>query len=295
MLENFKNLLETVIPYPLMIFQIDIEKNWKLEVMNNACSSLEYIKLNTDENKFKAISSQIKESIYIINNDCSPSVTYRDPEFLERFLASIMKSQKEKQNEIFFIENIDEGKKAYFLMRGFPIEWEMKNSVLIILENITVYKELDDYKDKLLATVSHDLRTPLNGSLAMMELAIEAETKEKAKKYIKLAIKSSKGLLMLVNDLLDFSQFINGKLRLVFENINLRSLVKDVIKLIKFQAERKKLEFILEYNVDHSTSISTDPNRLKQILFNLLGNALKFTQQGHIKLTISQVEEIGEE
>jgi K+-sensing histidine kinase KdpD len=85
---------------------------------------------------------------------------------------------------------------------------------MILLEDISIFKKLDDYKDKLLATVSHDLRCPLQGSLALMENALESNDHMKIKKYLKKAFKSSKGLLMQINDLLDVSQFANGKLRL---------------------------------------------------------------------------------
>jgi signal transduction histidine kinase len=120
----------------------------------------------------------------------------------------------------------------------------------------------------------------------MLESALDSEDLQKCHKYIKYSMKASNGLLMLVNDLLDFSQFINGKLRMTFEEINILSTVKDVAKIIKFQAKRKGLEFIIDCKFGKEMTMKTDSNRLKQILFNLLGNSLKFTQKGYIKLLL---------
>ena len=90
----------------------------------------------------------------------------------------------------------------------------------------------------------------------------------------------------MINDILDFSQISNGKLSLHPQNFNLMKLIKETKKLIKFQAKKKGLNLILESNINEDTVIFNDPNRLKQVLFNLLGNSLKFTLKGHIKVSV---------
>ena len=109
-----------------------------------------------------------------------------------------------------------------------------------------------------------------------------------------VAIRSAHLLLFMINDILDFSQISNGKLRLNHVNFPVGSVVKEVTKLIKFQAKKKGLrfEFINQlFTSDKSAdmTICSDPNRLKQILLNLLGNALKFTSSGYIRITIKRV------
>jgi signal transduction histidine kinase len=146
---------------------------------------------------------------------------------------------------------------------------------------------MNEYKDKMLATVSHDLRTPLQGIMATIECAMSSQNINNCIKYCKRASKSAKGLLMLVNDLLDFSQFIKGKLRLSIEEVYVVNIIREVMKIIKFQTKRKGIMLLFEKEIPEKLMIMTDPNRLKQILFNLLGNALKFTTQGHIKIKAS--------
>ena len=144
-------------------------------------------------------------------------------------------------------------------------------------------KTVGDYKDKLLATVSHDLRTPLNGMIGMLEIASESlNDRPSEKKLLLTSMKSANLLLYMINDILDFSQISSGKLRLNFERLNILDLVKDISKLIKFQAKRKALEFKIVNKIPSGMSLvcNADGNRVKQVLLNLLGNALKFTTKG---------------
>jgi two-component system, sensor histidine kinase len=109
-----------------------------------------------------------------------------------------------------------------------------------------------------------------------------------------VTIKSANLLLFMINDILDFSQIKNGKLRLNLTDFRAYDVVKEVSKLIKFQAKRKGLEFILKKsnNYHKDIIINSDPNRVKQILLNLLGNALKFTTKGQIIISIEVLEEV---
>ena len=113
-----------------------------------------------------------------------------------------------------------------------------------------------------------------------------------------LALRSSNLLLYMINDFLDVSQISNGSLRLNYEEFSLVNMIKDVSKLIKFQAKNKGLKFIFSNNIDPSDplgKIISDQNRLKQVILNLLGNALKFTQSGSIKITVSKAKGAGDD
>ncbi len=134
-----------------------------------------------------------------------------------------------------------------------------------------------------MATVSHDLRTPLNGIIGMMNLVKERVRHfddDLLQKHIELSLKSTNLLLFMINDILDFSQISNGKLRLSFTNINILELVKEVMDLIEFQAREKGIQCKILCSEQSPLLIFTDGNRIRQVLLNLLSNALKFTSRG---------------
>ncbi len=139
--------------------------------------------------------------------------------------------------------------------------------------------------------MSHDLRTPLNGVIGMLEIATENLADRPAdRKLLQTSMKSANLLLYMINDILDFSQISSGKLRFNFERINILDLVKEISKLIKFQAKRKSLEFKIINKIPNGISLvcNTDGNRVKQVLLNLLGNALKFTSKGIVLFFCSE-------
>lgn len=143
----------------------------------------------------------------------------------------------------------------------------------------------NENKSKTLSFVSHEMRTPLNcivGMLAVLENIIEPSLMDK---YVLPAIACGKHLMNLLNDLLDVAQIQAGKFKLVFVEFDLKALLSDVLFMINIQAKPKGLELILEWDNNLSHIMKSDPNRIRQIVINLLGNALKFTQKGYIRVT----------
>ena len=139
---------------------------------------------------------------------------------------------------------------------------------------------LDRYKNEMLASVSHDLRTPLNGVVGMMWSALPFLRGKEGKKNLMIGIRSANLLNFLINDILDFSLMSHNKLRLNFERVDLFELVNEIISLIKTQAKKKLISVKKEFSGNGSNVLNSDSTRIKQILLNLLGNALKFTNQG---------------
>ena len=148
-----------------------------------------------------------------------------------------------------------------------------------------------EYKSRMLSSVSHELRTPLNSSINFIEQTITDNTVPATvkEKFLIPALRSNRLLLSLVNDILDFSQMHAGKLRLVFESKSIVETAKECIELLEIQAQKKRIKLHLQNNLGKlGEVITTDHNRLKQVILNLLSNAVKFTFQGGVTLTLDE-------
>ncbi|WP_028104044.1 response regulator [Pseudoduganella violaceinigra] len=146
-------------------------------------------------------------------------------------------------------------------------------------------------KSAFLANMSHEIRTPMNGVLGMAELLAATELSETQRHYTSMVRRSGEHLLVIINDILDFSKVEAGKLTVEYINFNLRELLDDIENVFAPQAQAKgiEIEFAVANNIP--LAICGDPNRLRQVIVNLLGNAVKFTDQGCIKVAVRVAEE----
>ena len=198
----------------------------------------------------------------------------------ETFTSPVFGADREIIGTTGYARDITDNKAAEETLMAFSDYMEQKNKE--VSASLVIAEETTRSKSEFLAVVSHEIRTPMNGIIGMTSMLLDSDLTPEQREYAEIVRKSGENLLGLINDILDFSKIEAHKLELEIVNFDLQTTLDDTIDIFRLRAAEKGLQLIERIDPDVPLMLKGDSGRLQQIITNLIGNAIKFTDDGNI-------------
>ena len=236
----------------------------------------------------------------IVGNKLSKFLNKETYEELRKMMLEVLFTNKQIKKDIFlnkiwykFVVSsiIDDQNVTYLLLNSYDISEKKK----IEEENIELKKKLEDansIKSVFLSNISHELRTPLNSIVGFSELLLEPNQRDQKERFLTSINSNAKYLAELLNNILDYAKIESDEFDLLYENFSINELFDELSDIFKDVNYKKNLDFVkLQFETSEDKKIICDYLRLKQVLFNIISNAIKFTEMGHIDIKFVEVDD----
>lgn len=232
-----------------------------------------------------------------IINDWKTAIGSYVPESIKDFVHDVLQQKQYQEIEVsvgsthFTLRFVPRNTRKYVNVYGRD-DTEQKQAEIDLLEAKQAAEAANVAKSRFLATISHEVRTPMNGVLGMLELLLNTQLTDRQRGFADNAIRSGKSLLGLINDILDFSKIESNNLTLEQVAFDIKDTIDDVIQIVAEEARSKNLNLFTDIpGMDYQ--LIGDAHRLRQILINLVGNAVKFTEKGKIMIRVEEISRYG--